>query len=153
MWDFIRVAEKESGLELDWYLEYFVNSTKYVDYELTDVIEDEEETIIELERKGKMFMPVDVVVTRFNGEKIMHHIPLGVMRGSKKENFDGEYIVEDDWFWTNKSYTLTLDLPIRSIMKVEIDPSGRLADMDRENNSQTFTNKRAVIRSRQKQVK
>src|SRR5690606_3304511 len=30
--DFIRVMEKESGLELDWYKEYWVNSTKTIDY-------------------------------------------------------------------------------------------------------------------------
>ena len=30
--DFIRVAEKVSGLELEWYKEYWVNSTKTIDY-------------------------------------------------------------------------------------------------------------------------
>jgi hypothetical protein len=33
--DFIRLAEKTSGLKLDWYKEYWVNSTKTIDYGLT----------------------------------------------------------------------------------------------------------------------
>ena len=30
--DFLRVAEKTSGLQLDWYKEYFDNGTKKIDY-------------------------------------------------------------------------------------------------------------------------
>src|SRR5690606_34941108 len=30
--DFIRVAEKVSGIKLDWYLEYWIRTTKVIDY-------------------------------------------------------------------------------------------------------------------------
>ena len=35
--DFIRVAEKTSGLQLQWLKEYWVNSTKTIDYGLNDI--------------------------------------------------------------------------------------------------------------------
>jgi len=37
--DFIRIMEKQSGIELDWYKEYFVNSTQQIDYAITGVNE------------------------------------------------------------------------------------------------------------------
>ena len=38
--DFIRVAEKVSGMELDWYKEYWVYSIKTIDYAVGDVTDD-----------------------------------------------------------------------------------------------------------------
>jgi aminopeptidase N len=38
--DFIRVAEKVSGMELDWYKEYWVYTTKTIDYALEDINDD-----------------------------------------------------------------------------------------------------------------
>ncbi len=35
--DFIRVAEKVSGMELQWYKEYWVYTTKTIDYALGDI--------------------------------------------------------------------------------------------------------------------
>ncbi|NND94239.1 MAG: M1 family metallopeptidase [Flavobacteriales bacterium] len=153
MWDFIRVAEKESGLELDWYLEYFVNSTRYVDYTIGDVSSEAGLTFVDLGRMGSMIMPIDVVITKFEGEQELHHIPLGIMRGAKQEEFDGVFVVEDDWFWTDRVYTLTLDFPLSEIKSIEIDPSVRLADVDRSNNLEEYQNRKPVMRSTQKQVK
>ena len=36
--DFIRVMEKTSGLELKWYLSYWVNTTKKIDYGIRNVL-------------------------------------------------------------------------------------------------------------------
>ena len=38
--DFIRVAEKVSGMKLDWYKEYWVNSTKTIDYGIDSLWEE-----------------------------------------------------------------------------------------------------------------
>src|SRR5690606_19551281 len=37
--DLIRIMEKESGMELDWYKEYWVYSTKSIDYGIESVAE------------------------------------------------------------------------------------------------------------------
>ena len=54
--DFKRIVEKESGIELDWYFEYFVNTTKTIDYGIYEIIGDEKGTQILL-KKGEMPMP------------------------------------------------------------------------------------------------
>lgn len=62
--DFIRVFEKSSQLELDWYKEYFYHTTLTVDYGINNVSSRENNTLVTLERKGKVPMPIDVVVTK-----------------------------------------------------------------------------------------
>jgi hypothetical protein len=138
VYDFIRVAEKVSDLELDWYVEYFVNTTKTIDYAITGFNESNNKTAVELKRIGQFIMPIDVVVTAVDGARSLHTIPLGIMRGAKQESFDGKYVVEKDWFWTNPEYTFTVDMPMSNIRSIEIDPSLRMADLDPLNNVVLF---------------
>jgi hypothetical protein len=135
--DFIRIMEKESGLELDWYKEYMVNSTHTVDYGIKEVErESRKETKIVLERVGKMPMPVDVVVTFKDGSKEIWTIPLDLMRGEKKqENKDIDFnVAEKDWQWTDPTYELIIPARLKKVIKVEIDPTKRLADVETANN-------------------
>lgn len=135
--DIIRVMEKESGLELDWFKEYFVYTTRTIDYEVANVKkENRKETTIELKNSfGNMPMPLDVVVTMDNGDVKRYHIPLRIMRGEKKSDVWGSnHIVLPDWPWTHPDYSFTIKEKFKNIKKVEIDPSGRLADVTRENN-------------------
>lgn len=130
--DFIRIAEKESGMELDWYKEYFVNSTKTIDYAIEDVKAEGKRTSVTLSRKGKFPMPIDLKVTFENGSTKMYTIPLGIMRGAKTSENGESYIVLKDWYWTHPTYEANIEGKVKS---VEIDPSGRMADMDLENNT------------------
>ena len=36
-WDFIKVAEDESGIQLDWYLNFWMNTLKPIDYAVKSV--------------------------------------------------------------------------------------------------------------------
>ncbi|NND77596.1 MAG: M1 family metallopeptidase [Flavobacteriales bacterium] len=132
--DFIRVAEKVSGLELDWYLEHFVNSTRTIDYGISKMEAIDRTTEIYIHKIGDMIMPLDVEVTLKDGTKELYHIPLRIMRGEKKEKYKGKRIVAEDWPWTHPGYILSVNYPIDEIDTVEIDPSMRLADIDRDNN-------------------
>ncbi len=137
--DLIRVMEKESGLELDWYKEYFVNSTKTIDYGIKEVKADGATTQITLERIGLMPMPLDVVITYKDGSKEQIYLPLVIMRGEKEiEAGMPERILSEDWPWTNLTKTITLSKELERIESIEIDPSGRLADLERENNKVEF---------------
>ena len=51
------------------------------------------------------------------------------MRGEKKSD---QAILLEDWSWAKPSYTFTLEG--LEIDKIEIDPTGRMADIDKENN-------------------
>ena len=134
--DFIRVMEKESGLELDWYKEYWVNSTKSIDYGVKSVDQAANNTTrIVLERVGLMPMPIDLVITYTDGKQETVYLPLVIQRGEKPlENGMPERVATQRWPWTNPNTEILLPKAKSSIKSLEIDPSGRLADINRENN-------------------
>jgi len=135
--DFIRVFEKSSNLELDWYKEYFYHTTFTIDYAVKNVTASaDNNTIVLLERVGKVPMPVDVVVTKKDGSKMGYTIPLQIMRGAKGADFNAfNWIINKDWAWTNTQYSLIIPLKFDDIVSIEIDPSERMADLERTNNS------------------
>ncbi|MDZ4070339.1 MAG: M1 family metallopeptidase [Sediminibacterium sp.] len=132
--DFIRVAEKRSGMELDWYKEYFINSTKTIDYAVGDINVVEGKATLTMKRIGKMPMPLDVLVTYKDGKQEIHNIPLNLMYGVKPAEDATERIVEKPWRWTHPEYKFTISRGIQDIKSIEIDPSMRLADINRNNN-------------------
>lgn len=133
--DFIRVMEKESGMILDWYYEYFVQTTKTVDYEITSVTGDETNTKVELTRKGLMPMPLDIVVEYNDGRTESFYIPLRLMRGEKPMENEMERTTLEDWTWVNPTYSFDIPTSNFNIKRIAIDPSERLADVDLSNNS------------------
>jgi aminopeptidase N len=137
--DLVRVMEKESGLELDWYKDYFVNSTKTIDYGVKEVKASGIGTEITLERIGLMPMPIDVVVTYKDGSQEMVYLPLVMMRGEKSEEAGmPKRVMTEAWPWTNSTKTVQLTRPFSQIKSIEIDPSKRLADLQPENNKVEF---------------
>ena len=141
--DFMRVMEKESGMVLDWYHEYFVETTKTIDYGVVAVERGGlfGKADIVLERTGVMPMPLDVRVTLEDGSEIIYHIPLDIMRGAKQSDTglygDTEYVVLDDWNWVNPKYMMKIKPSKKKIAKIEINPSGKLADVNPENDTYT----------------
>ena len=136
--DFIRVMEKESGLELDWYKEYWVNSTKTIDYAIYSVNENNKSLDVVLERKGLMPMPIDLVVTYENGKKETLYFPLTIMRGNKKaESHLPERTMTQRWPWTNNTIEIKIDQSSSPVKSLQIDASERMADIDKSNNSWT----------------
>ncbi|HPZ89588.1 MAG TPA: M1 family aminopeptidase, partial [Flavihumibacter sp.] len=137
--DFIRIAEKRSGIQLDWYKEYWVNTTKTIDYAIDSVWAQEGGSKIRLKRNGKIPMPIDVKILYKDGSTDWLYIPLNLMYGSKPANdFPQNPIVFEDWRWTHPTYELTLKKPLEQIVQIEIDPSQRMADVNRANNQKTF---------------
>ena len=133
--DFLRVMEKVSGLELKWYLSYWVNTTKKIDYGIRNVIGKDESAYIILERLGEFPMPIDILITFNDGTKQMLYIPLNEMLG-KKDNADKavQRIDLDSWRWVSPTYTAKIDRHVSEISSIEIDPSMRMADVERKNN-------------------
>ncbi len=131
--DFLRVAEKVSGLELDWFKEYWVNTTHTIDYGIGGITESDGITSIELKKVGVLPMPIDIVISLKDGSELKYCIPLRMMRGEKQDDvFEGDILT--DWPWTHQSYMISENISAANILKVEIDPSGRLADVELSNN-------------------
>jgi len=132
--DFIRVAEKLSNMELDWYKEYWINSTKTIDYAVGDIDVQDGKKLITVKRVGKMPMPVDVLVTYKDGSQELHYIPLNLMYGEKPAENKIQRIVHPEWRWTHPEYSFEISKSIGNIKSIEIDPSQRMADVNRSNN-------------------
>ncbi|MFT4153587.1 M1 family metallopeptidase [Parafilimonas sp.] len=132
--DFVRVAEKVSGIELQWYKEYWVYTTKTIDYALGDINMDGNVANITVKRLGLMPMPVDILVTYKDGSREMHYIPLSLMYGAKPAEDTVKRIVHDEWKWVDPAYSFTISKPVNEIKSIEIDPSLRMADVNRVNN-------------------
>ena len=134
--DFKRVMERLSGLELDWYFDYFVNTTHTIDYAIASVKTDKKSSVIILEKIGVMPMPQDLKVTYKDGTSSTYHIPLTIMRGNRKMN--KEEIVAEDWPWTNPTYRLEIPKLDKRISTMTLDPLLLQADVNRENNEIVF---------------
>jgi hypothetical protein len=132
--DFMKVAEDVSGLKLDWYNEYWIKTTKTIDYGIDSLWEEGGVSKIRLRRIGDMPMPIDLELNFKDGSKELHYIPLSLMYGDKPaENATPRY-VHEEWRWTHPTYILEVKRKLTDLMQVEIDPTKRLADIERRNN-------------------
>jgi hypothetical protein len=135
--DFIRIAEKVSGAELEWYLNDWTRTTATIDYGIKEVIEaDENSTKVILERHNLMPMPIDLTVRYTNGQEEEIYIPLQMMRWEKPSDHEN-WTVAEDWAWAYPTYDLKIDKPLNEIESIEIDESQLMADINRDNNLYT----------------
>lgn len=133
--DVTRVFEKQSGLELDWYKEDWVNTINTIDYAIDTVMaEGRKTTKVVIGRKGRMAMPLDIVVTYDNGEQELFYAPLESMRGEKPAENTMKRTILPDHRWVDPTCEFEIPERIRNIKKIEIDPTRRMADLDWENN-------------------
>ncbi len=133
--DFVKVAEDVSGLKLDWYKEFWINTIKTIDYSIDSLWEEGGVSKIRIKRIGSMPMPVDVQLTFKDGSKEIHTIPLNLTFGSKRPETTVNTTTHDEWNWTNPTYTFEAKHQLTDLKLVEIDPTKRLADIDAANNS------------------
>ncbi|MBC8034303.1 MAG: M1 family metallopeptidase [Chitinophagaceae bacterium] len=133
--DFIQIAQKVSGLQLDWYREYFVSTTKTVDYGIDSIWEEGGKTRIRIKNNGRIPMPIDLQLTFKDGSKELHYIPAYLMFGKKpSESALIPRITYEPWRWTHPDYTIESSRKLADVTGVEIDPSQRMADINREDN-------------------
>ena len=132
-YDFLRIMEKEGGIELDWYIDYWIKTTHQIDYSLELNEKDKNKISVSINRIGKMPMPIEIEVLYEDLLSENYYIPLSIMRG-EKDNSDNNLIILDDWEWVNESYQFDLDMSGKKIKKIEINPSGELADVNKSNN-------------------
>ncbi|MDR2284198.1 MAG: M1 family metallopeptidase [Sphingobacterium sp.] len=130
--DFKRVAEDVSGINLKWYFNLFVNTTRHIDYAIQEVTDSS----ITLRNKSNLAMPIDVLVEYKDGSKELFYIPLREMRGEKPaEDFaiyeNVKRTILEDWNWTVPTYSF----PVNKVpSKIWIDPTQRLADIEASDN-------------------
>jgi len=129
--DFIRIAEKITQAELDWYLTDWTQTTNNIDYSLKKIEKSEGKIVIRIERLGLMPMPLDLKVVFTDGSVKEFHIPLQMMR--KDRPLKKGVIKLSDWPWAAPSFEFSFDYT-KEVNKVLLDPKNKIADINRENN-------------------
>lgn len=133
--DFLRVMEKESGLQLHWFYRYWILTTKYIDYAVTKVSDSNDKTEVTLSRVGTFPMPVEITVRYKDGSMQGFYIPLNEMLGSKSfDNTSMTWTSLSAWNWVNPTYTFTIEKKSSDIESIEIDSKQEMADIDKKNN-------------------
>ena len=131
-YDFIRIMEKVSGIELDWYLDYWIKTIHQIDYSVEVRDNDNKYLGIIISRIGKMPMPIEIEIQYDDFSTTNYYIPLSIMRGEK--NLGDNVVLLKDWEWVNEHYKLDIDQSEKKITKIEINQSGKMADVDKKNN-------------------
>ena len=131
--DFKRVAEIVSDLELEWYLNDWTRTTNKVDYDLNLFEKDSRD--LSIKRIGRIPMPLEILVSFRDGSTAMYYIPIDLMQGNK--TFDNDIIILEPWSWVNTDYVFKIQ-GNKKVLKIEIDPSKRLADVNQLKNILEF---------------
>ena len=140
--DIKRIAEKVSGAHLDWYLTDWTQTVNTIDYGFKKVFDNGTATYVQLERIGRMPMPIDIVVEYQNGTKEAYYIPLRMMYFEKpNEDPKMKRTVLPDWAWAYPTYEFRIPNGNGGIKSIQIDPSGLMADIKQDDNVYPSNNK------------
>lgn len=131
-YDFIRIMEKVSGAELDWYLDLYMGTIQVTDYAISAVYEKDGKTQVQLSRIGEFPMPLLIQITTGSGNEL-HYIPIDLLRCDGPFDYT-KVKLHADWPWVYQSYTLELSMPVNNIKQMVIDPNGWMADIEPSNN-------------------
>jgi len=83
---------------------------------------------------GRMPMPVEVYVEYTDGSRELFYVPLAIMRGEKPhDDATVPRTTLTDWPWTHPYYTFSIEKKPTAIKYMEIDPTQRMADVNRSN--------------------
>lgn len=137
--DFVRVMEKVSGMQLQWYLRYWIGTIKRIDYSIGAIADKDDGAVVELQRIGEFPMPIEVMVTLKDGTKQLYYIPLNETLGNKPRDASSTRIDHTAWPWVNPTYDLKVNAKTTDIQTIEIDPSQTMADINRKNNKVDFS--------------
>ena len=138
--DFRRIAERVSGIQLQWYLTDWTQTTNKIDYAIDSVVDKNNLTVLRLKRKELMPMPLEILVVLKNGKTELHYIPISLMRGEKQNTYKMSWKVHPDWSWSHTDYSLEINHPKKEIEAIIIDPSNLMADVNKTDNY--FTSKK-----------
>jgi hypothetical protein len=133
--DLFRVAEDVSGLQLDWYRTFFVNTNKTIDYAIDSLWGENGKMKVRFRNNGSMPMPLDIELQFKDGSRELAYIPQYLMFGEKiNEEPAIKRTVGEPWKWTHSFYTIEINRKLTDLKIIEIDPGQRTADMERKNN-------------------
>jgi len=133
--DFRQSIIDYTKVDLNWFFDDWLTTTKTIDYKIKRVYkikDSNDEYALLIKRKGEFHMPLDITCVDKKGNRTHHIIPNSYF--NKKP---GKAIIHEPWIsWDMMNKTNTIRVKSEyGIANVIIDSSGRLADINRLNNS------------------
>jgi hypothetical protein len=133
--DLLAVAEDISGMQLGWYGGYWVNTTNTINYGIDSLWQEGTKIKVRIKNTGQIPMPIDLMVTFKDGTRHLAYIPQYQSFGNKpNEDSTVKRTVHEPWKWTHPTYTVELEGQLINVQLAEIDPSQRMADVNRNDN-------------------
>jgi hypothetical protein len=135
--DMLRVAEKTTGMELDWFYNQWIESTHYVDFGIESVVQKDGKAVITIADYGSMRVPLDVAVIYDNKKAEIIHIPYFrtfVYRTESNLFNESIYRVAFPWYDGYPNYVLEIEKPKGKIISVFLDPYYYTTDINPDNN-------------------
>ena len=132
--DLMHIAQKVSGMDLKWFQNYWINTTKTIDYGIKEVKYDANSTTVTLVNNGNIPMPIDFSILTKDKKVINYQIQLNMTHVWKKKDIYGDFTTLNYWPWTQKEYTFTIPYNKSQISTLGIDFSQRLADVNMADN-------------------
>ncbi|MFP9097428.1 M1 family metallopeptidase [Flavobacterium sp. RHBU_24] len=134
--DIKRSAERVTGAVLDWYLTDWCQTTNTIDYAIKGLAEAGSTTKVTLERKGRMPMPIDLIVVYDDGTQESYYVPLAEMHYQKDNPYPNlKRTVLPDWDWAHPTYEFTLPKAKAAIKVIAIDPAEFMSDINKADNA------------------
>lgn len=133
--DFRQSIIDYTKVDLNWFFDDWLTTTKTIDYKVlgyTKVTNSKYDYVVMLKRKGDLHMPLDITVIDKKGNRLHYHIPNTYFtKELGKAQVNHRWI---SWDMMNKRDFFTVQSQ-HGIKNIIIDTSGRLADINRLNNS------------------
>ncbi|MCS6903965.1 MAG: M1 family metallopeptidase [Bacteroidia bacterium] len=131
--DFRQAIIDYTKVDLNWFFDQWLETDKVIDYSISYFHRRQKgrEAKIKFQRKGRMQMPIDFCAILKNGDTLHYTIP-----NTDFIKADKNRIILPKWYgWDkiNPRYTTVIQAPA-PIKKVIIDPTLRLADINRLDN-------------------
>ena len=112
--DFFRTIEDVAGEELDWFWRGWLYTTEVLDQAVGEVTTRGDTTRVVLENRAGLVMPLELRVTRADGDTARRRVPV------------------EAWFTSDRH---TLRFVGAAVRGVTVDPDRELPDVDRSNNA------------------
>jgi hypothetical protein len=126
--DFVKVFEDVSSMELTWFQNYWLNTTKKIDFSIDSVQKTKEGIKITFGNQG-IPMPLEFEVKLQNGKSINYYIPLDLTNNSKT-HFQQTTQTLPTWSCASKKYSVILkDIKWKDIEQISLDPQSILPDI------------------------
>jgi hypothetical protein len=113
--DFFRCMENGAGMDLAWFWRGWMTESGRLDQAVTEVTQKDGKVYVTFTNLGELVMPVEFRVTYNDGSTQDLSLPV------------------EAWYSTNQ-WTTFWEIGTKKVTKLEIDPDGRLPDVDLKNN-------------------